>query len=228
MHVIVVGCGRVGSTIARELDAATHSVVVVDKRSESFRRLGPSFGGRTIAGIGFDREVLVEAGIAPGCAVMAVTSGDNSNILIARVARETFGVERVVARIYDPRRATIYERLGIATVASVAWTAARALQLVLPDDTRTEWVDPTSRFALVERRVPAGGAGRSIADLETIGLRVALLGRNGDASQPLPSALIQQDDLLYVMAPGDRIPLLDRALHDASLDVGGDTKGDHR
>ena len=138
MHVIVVGCGRVGSTIARELAAEDHDVVVVDRRSEAFRRLGSDFAGRTLTGIGFDRDLLQSAGITEHSAVLAVTSGDNSNILIARVARETFGVQRVVARIYDPKRAVIYERLGIATVATVAWTAARAIRLVVPDPTATD------------------------------------------------------------------------------------------
>ena len=112
MHVIVVGCGRVGSEVAVSLASTEHDVVVIDRRAEAFRRLGDDFNGRTLVGVGFDRDVLTEAGITPECAVAAVTSGDNSNILIARVARETFGVRRVVARIYDPRRASIYERLA--------------------------------------------------------------------------------------------------------------------
>ena len=114
MHVIVVGCGRVGSEVALNLASTEHDVIVIDRKVESFRRLGDDFKGTTMVGVGFDRDVLTEAGISPNCAVAAVTSGDNSNILIARVARETFGVKHVVARIYDPRRASIYERLGIA------------------------------------------------------------------------------------------------------------------
>jgi len=219
MHVIVVGCGRVGSTVARELVALSNTVCIIDRRADSFRRLGPDFTGRTLTGIGFDRGVLTEAGISPDCAVMAVTSGDNSNILIARVARETFGVERVVARIYDPRRAAIYERLGIATVASVAWTAARALRHVLPDDGSTDWVDPTARFALVERRVPASAAGTSVAQLEQAGVRLALLRRNGDARIPESGLLLQQDDIVHAMVPGDRLQALDTAL--------SHTDGDH-
>ena len=119
MHVVIVGCGRVGSAVALDLTGAGHTVAIIDKRPEAFSRLGPNFPGQPITGIGFDRDRLLEAGIERADAVAAVTSGDNSNIMIARVARETYGVERVVARIYDPRRAAIYQRLGIPTVATV-------------------------------------------------------------------------------------------------------------
>ena len=189
MHTIVVGCGRVGSTVARELAEAGHEVVVIDRKADAFRRLGEDFPGRTMTGIGFDKDLLTAAGISPESGVMAVTSGDNSNILIARVARETFGVQHVVARIYDPKRAVVYERLGIPTVASVAWTSARVLRTVLPHGTEVEWTDPTSTFVLLERRVPPTGAGRSVADLEAIGARVCLLTRIGTAQPPaLPRA----------------------------------------
>jgi trk system potassium uptake protein TrkA len=212
MHVIVVGCGRVGSTVALELCRNGHEVVVVDRRAEAFRRLGDQFTGRTITGIGFDRELLLSAGITEQSAVMAVTSGDNSNILIARVARETFGVQRVVARIYDPRRAAIYERLGIATVASVAWTAARALRHVIPEPTATDWLDPTSSFALVERRAPASLAGTSVSELDQQGLRVTLLGRTGVARLPQPDTLIQQDDVLHLMVATEALATVDQFL----------------
>ena len=138
--------------------------------------------------------------MTPDSAVLAVTSGDNSNVLIARVARETFKVNKVVARIYDPKRASIYERLGIPTVASVAWTSARAIREVLPDAVAADWLDPTSAFALIERRVPAAAAGRRVDELDTAGLRVALITRAGTAHLPAPSTLLQQDDVVHVIA----------------------------
>jgi trk system potassium uptake protein TrkA len=167
-----------------------------------------------MVGVGFDRDVLTAAGITPDCAVAAVTSGDNSNILIARVARETFGVQHVVARIYDPRRASIYERLGIATVATVAWTSARVLRHLLASDTTPDWIDPTATFTIVERRVTAAAAGMSVADLEasTAG-RVAVLGRFGQASIPPPATLLQQDDVVHVVVASDNAAALDSALH---------------
>jgi len=200
MHVVVVGCGRVGATIAKRLASGGSDVVVVDRRPEAFTRLGAGFPGRTISGVGFDRDVLSEAGVTPDSAVLAVTSGDNSNILIARVARETFKVHKVVARIYDPNRASIYERLGIPTVASVAWTSARAIREVLPDTVAADWLDPTSAYALVERRVPAAAAGHRVDELDAAGLRVVLITRAGTAQLPTASTLLQQDDVVHVIA----------------------------
>jgi trk system potassium uptake protein TrkA len=212
MHVIVVGCGRVGSTVANELVARDHDVVVIDRRREAFRRLGSRFSGTTMTGVGFDRDVLTRARITDQSAVMAVTSGDNSNILIARVARETFGVERVVARIYDPQRAVIYERLGIPTVASVSWTSARALRHVLPDPGHSDWIDPTSTYALVERKVLAATAGVSVGQLDEAGLRVVLLTRTGAARLPDRALLVQQDDLIHLLVRADATADVDRAL----------------
>ena len=215
MHVIVVGCGRVGSEVALNLSSSTeHDVIVIDRRLEAFRRLGEDFKGTTMVGVGFDRDVLTEAGITPNCAVAAVTSGDNSNILIARVARETFGVQHVVARIYDPRRASIYERLGIATVATVAWTSARVLRHLLTTDTTPDWIDSTAKYTLVERRVPTGAAGMSVADLDgAVEGRVAVLSRFGKATIPPPGTLLQEDDVLQVVVAAEHIAMLDTALH---------------
>lgn len=203
MHVVVVGCGRVGSTVARELAGQGNDVVVIDREAASFARLGDDFVGRTMVGVGFDRDTLVAAGTTPDSAVMAVTSGDNSNILIARVAREELGVQRVVARIYDPRRAIIYERLGIPTVASVTWSAARAIRHVMPHQQPVEWLDPTARFALVECKVPASAAGRRVDSVESSQRRVVLLTRLGEATLPAPTQLLQEGDLLHLLVVGE-------------------------
>ena len=132
MHVVIMGCGRVGSTLANELQALGHSVAVIDQEREAFRRLGSDFNGKTVTGVGFDRDTLLEAGIEKAEAFAAVSNGDNSNILAARVARETYGVQNVVARIYDPRRAEIYQRLGIPTVATVSWTTDQIMRRLSP------------------------------------------------------------------------------------------------
>src|SRR3954468_14787890 len=154
MHVVVVGCGRGGSELASELEAEGHSVAVIDKNRNAFRRLPERFTGRAVLGFGFDREHLEQAGIHEASALAAVTSGDNSNILTARIARETFEIPHVVARIYDPRRAMIYQRLGIPTVATVAWTTDQVMRRLFPNESVAEWVHGGGEVSLVERSLP--------------------------------------------------------------------------
>src|SRR6478609_58698 len=127
-----MGCGRVGSSVADGLCRLGHDVAVIDSDSKAFNRLGPDFAGQRVLGLGFDREVLLRAGIEEADAFAAVSSGDNSNIISARLAREIFRVPRVVARIYDAKRAEVYERLGIPTVATVRWTADRMMRHLVP------------------------------------------------------------------------------------------------
>jgi trk system potassium uptake protein len=221
VHVVVVGCGRVGSSLAQNLSSAGHSVAIIDRRSESFTRLGPGFTGKAITGIGFDRDRLIEAGIEEAGALAAVTNGDNSNILIARVARETFAVERVVARIYDPRRAAIYQRLGIPTVATVAWATERVLRRVLPDEPAVEWVDPSAKVMLIERAVPPGWAGQKLSELEDLGaLRVMALSRLGIAQIPKSDTVVQEGDVVYLAVAGDALGEVDEKL-------AGPAKGGH-
>ena len=150
MHIVIMGCGRVGSTLAHSLEGRGHSVAIIDQNPDAFRRLGPEFVGLTVTGVGFDRDVLVEAGIERADAFAAVSSGDNSNIISARLGRETFGVSRVVARIYDQRRAQVYERLGIPTVATVRWAADRMVRHLVPEGTVEVFRDPTSVVSIVE------------------------------------------------------------------------------
>lgn len=213
MHVVVVGCGRVGSGLARILEDGGHAVAVVDKAQKAFRRLPEGFSGRTVLGVGFDRDRLREAGIEEAGALAAVTSGDNSNIMVARVAREVFGVERVIARIYDPRRAAIYEKLGIPTIATVQWTTDRVLRRILPDAPATEWADPSASVVLVERPVSPSWAGRRLADLDLEGLaRVAALSRLGVGQIPSADLVTQEGDVVYMSVGADRISELDAHL----------------
>lgn len=213
MHIVVVGCGRVGSGLARTLEESGHRVAVIDRRAKSFERLGEEFGGRTVLGVGFDRDRLCEAGIEEADALAAVTNGDNSNILVARVARETFGVENVVARIYDPRRAKIYERLGVPTIATVEWATERVLQRILPTRPTAEWIDPSAKVCLIERPVPAGWAGRKLAELDLPGLaRVAVITRLGEGSVAGPDTVLQEGDVVHVSIDGGAIETFDRHL----------------
>jgi trk system potassium uptake protein TrkA len=197
---VIVGCGRVGSTLGRELVSAGHTVAVIDRKAEAFSRLGESFTGQKIMGIGFDRDVLIEAGIQKAGALAAVTNGDNSNILIARVAREEFGIERVVARIYDPKRAEIYERLGIATVATVKWTSERILRRILPDLPAVEWTDPSAKVVLVERELPKALVGTRVVSLDSAIARVVAIRRLGAAIIPNADTVVQEGEVAYVSA----------------------------
>lgn len=198
MHVVIVGCGRVGSTLARQLVAQNHSVTVVDRKKSAFQRLGDDFTGRTLSGIGFDRDVLIEAGIQEAGALAAVTNGDNSNILIARVARENFRIDKVVARIYDPKRAEVYQRLGIATVATVTWTAERVMRRILPEESAVEWVDPTAKVTVIEREVPHALVGRRYATLDVGGrVKVIAVSRLGAASLPDDHMVVQEGDIAH-------------------------------
>ncbi len=213
MHVVIVGCGRVGSSLSQSLLDGGHSVAIIDRNRAAFNRLGGDDRATRIEGIGFDRDRLIEAGIEQARALAAVTNGDNSNVLVARVARETFGVEHVVARIYDPRRAAIYQRLGLATVATVAWTTDQVLRRLIPTEQPAEWTDPTAKLSVVERGVPATWAGRPLAELEeATGVRVVGIGRLGSAMVATPDSFAQEGDLLYLAVAADAVEQLDRSL----------------
>ncbi|KAA0233544.1 MAG: hypothetical protein JJLCMIEE_02435 [Acidimicrobiales bacterium] len=213
MHAIVVGCGRVGSSVAAALEEQGHSVAVIDRNRTAFRRLTEGFAGQRIVGLGFDRDRLLEAGIEEADALAAVTNGDNSNIVVARVARESYGLDRVVARIYDPRRAAIYQRLGISTIATVHWSSEQVLRRILPNPPAVEWTDPSARVHLVERIVPSSLAGTRCDELEQPGrFRLVALGRLGAGRLPEADTLVQEDDLLWFTVVDDATADLDSAL----------------
>lgn len=200
MHVVIMGCGRVGSGLAIELEAAGHTVSVIDQNRESFRRLGPDFHGHTVTGVGFDSDTLLEAGIERAGAFAAVSNGDNSNILAARVARETYGVENVVARIYDSGRAEIYQRLGIPTVATVLWTTDQILRRIIPDASRSEWRDASGTVQLCEVQLHDGWFGKPIQLIESsTPARVAFITRLGEGMIPNAQTVLQEGDLVHVM-----------------------------
>ncbi len=200
MHIVILGCGRVGSQLAHRLDELGHSVSVVDQDPTAFRKLSPDFTGQTVTGVGFDRETLESAGIRRAHAFAAVSSGDNSNILAARVARETYGVEQVVARIYDPRRAEVYERLGIPTVATVSWTAGQFMRRMLPLGAEDEYRDPSGSVVLSEVHVGSYWLGRRSSDLgQASGARIAFLTRYGQGVMPDHETVIQDGDLVHAL-----------------------------
>lgn len=213
MHIVIMGCGRVGSTLAHALQRLGHEVAVIDQNPDAFRRLGASFTGATVTGVGFDRDTLREAGIESAEAFAAVSSGDNSNILGARVARETYGVRNVVARIYDPGRAEVYERLGVPTVATVPWAADQVLRRLLPQGAVAEFRDPSGGVVLVQAAVHPGWVGTRLWDVDArLSARVAYVTRFGRAILPGPDTLYQEGDLLHVLVQTGRVATVEAAL----------------
>ena len=212
--MVIVGCGRVGSGLGISLAAEDHTVAIIDKRAEAFRRFLPSdWPGQKIVGFGFDRDALEEGGIAKAGAMAAVTNGDNSNIISARIARETYEVENVVARIYDPRRATIYRRLGIPTVATVTWTTDQVMRRLFPERSATEWASAGGELALVERMLPSTWAGKRVCALDEIdGVRVVAVTRAERTVLIGKDTIGQDGDVLHIAVSREAMAELDRRL----------------
>jgi trk system potassium uptake protein TrkA len=205
VHVVIMGCGRVGSTLARSLEDRNHTVSVIDSNPDAFRRLGPGFNGTKVHGIGFDQDVLERAGVEKADAFAAVSSGDNSNIIAARVARETFGIQQVVARIYDPGRAEVYQRLGITTVATVRWTADQVLRRLLPAGAEPDFRDPSGTIRVDHVSINEKWVGqRTVKFQEESGCRIAWIDRLGEGMIPNRETVMQENDLLHLVMREER------------------------
>jgi len=208
VHVVIGGCGRVGSQLAVALLGQGHEVAVIDKNPSSFRRLGEDFPGQLVQGFCFDRAVMEEAGIRRAQAFVAVTSGDNSNVVSARAARDHYGVERVVARIYDPERAGIYERLGIRTIASARWTAEEVLRLLLPQGDRIEGEvsEGSGDVVMLRLTLPVGAHGVDAGKLTRPGeVVLAAVTREQSTRIPSANALLEAGDQLHLMVSRDAV-----------------------
>ena len=219
MRVVIMGCGRVGAALAIELDAAGYDVVVIDREPEAFDRLPVGFAGRTVTGTGFDRAVLEDSGLRDATAFAAVSSGDNSNIIAARVARETFGVQRVIARIYDAGRAEVYERLGIPTVATVPWATGRLASFITASSGPVVWRDQTDSVALVAVDAPNAWVGSAVDALaRAAGGRAVALTRFGDGRIPTADTLVQAHDVVHLAVPSTAVVGLDDLLNGGPSD----------
>lgn len=218
MHVIIAGCGRVGSELASNLERLGHSVALVDRDAAAFERVKPGFKGRAIIGFAFDRETLADADIKNADAFASVTSGDNSNIVSARVAKEHFKVPQVVARIYDPRRAQIYQRLGIQTVATVRWTTDQMLRFLLPEDVPVAYT--VDNGEVIVTAVPAFSeiVGKNVLDMDLEGRRrVVALSRFGVPRVPDNGLTVQDGDILYISTIRGDAPNLNEELKKVGL-----------
>jgi trk system potassium uptake protein TrkA len=217
MHVVIMGCGRVGSELTLQLGKAGHDVVIIDKKPEAFDRLPPGFDARTIVGLGFDRDILEEAGIKEADAFIAVSNGDNSNIVSARVALEHYHVPNVIARIYDPQRAEIYQRLNIPTVATTTWGVKQIMMMLTHP--REEIKESLVGGDLFRMRVPVPDhlIGKSVSRLNEEGkVLVAGVDRMGSGFIPVPSSTFQQGDIVQLILQKDGLDMLDEMLAPAS------------
>lgn len=213
MHIVIMGCGRVGSSLAKALERRDHSVAIIDTDVNAFRRLGTEYRGITVKGVGFDREVLVQAGIKQADGFAAVSSGDNSNILAARVVREDFGVSNVIARIYDQGRAEVYERLGIRTVATVRWAANQVLRGLLPEGSEPVWRDPAGNVRLVQVHVHDDWIGRKLSTIEqAAGTPLPFVIRFGRGLVPNRATVLQDGDLVYAALETDQLTRVEAVL----------------
>lgn len=198
MKAIILGCGRVGELVSRRLDQKGHEVVVIDQDPRTPERLGARFRGRVVVGLGFDRQVLLSAGIEQADAFAATSPSDNANIVAARIARLIYRVPIVVARLYDPRRAEIYRRLGLVTISSVSWGAERIYQLL----THAE-LDPVYNFghgevALLEVEAPPHLIGRRVNQVSVPGeISVVAITRDGRAELPSPGSEFRPADTVH-------------------------------
>lgn len=185
-----------------QLSEEGNHVVIIDKNRDAFRRL-THFQGKTMVGSGFDRDVLLQADAGRADALAAVTSGDNTNILCARIARDTYHIKNVVARIYDPQRAEIYMKLGIPTVATSLWTTQQVKRWILPNDESVEWTDGAGTLHLVERIVPDHLAGQPLKNFNYgSNVRVVALIRGGQGRVNIEGLFAQEDDVLeFLVTP---------------------------
>lgn len=209
MHIIIIGCGRVGARLASLFGSAGHSVVVIDKNAQAFERLEPSFKGTRLVGIGFDRKLLVQAGIERADALIAVTNGDNSNIVAASIAIDEFHVPRVVARIADPIRAGIFAKLGITTVSATLWTSAHIYELVVSPELHNVLSVGSAGVQLYEFDVPNLIVGRKVTDLTVTGeISVVAITRRGASFVPVLATSFEPGDRVLVAVDTRSIPKL--------------------
>lgn len=206
MKFIILGCGRVGSQLAGSLSVEGHEVAIIDKNPGAFRRLSPSFKGQTITGIGFDRDVLLSAGIEQADGFASVSNGDNSNIISALIAKREFSVPRVITRIYDPLRADIYKKFGIPTISSTVWGANQLREHLLYTELKSEQSFGSGEVQLLELEVPQALVGHKVGELEMPGkVRVASLVRLGRGLVPDPALVFEQGDLVYASVQTDSL-----------------------
>jgi len=213
MKVIIMGCGRIGSQVSELMSAQGHDVTVIDHDSNAVDRLGPDFKGRIVHGLGFDRNVLIEAGIERADAFVTASSSDNANIVAARIARNIFRVPRVVARLYDPRRAEVYQRLGLTTISSTNWGAERIYQVLSHTDLDVLYIFGRGEVSLVIVEAPSQLIGKNVAQLSVPGeIAVVSITRNDQAFLPVRGTEFKEGDLIHLSVLSSAMDRLEEML----------------
>ena len=213
MRVIIMGCGRVGEQLARLMSDEGHDVAVIDYSDMALARLGPDFKGRRVRGVGFDREVLLRAGIESADGFAATSSSDNVNAVAARIARTLFHVPRVVARLFDPERAEVYKRLGLATISSTTWGAERIRELLTHADLDSVRSFGAGEVQLLEIEVPSALVGRSVRDLLVPGeVNVIAITRDGRALLPMLGTAFHVGDIVHLAVLSDAMARVETLL----------------
>lgn len=219
MRLIIMGCGRVGEQLAQLMSEEGHDVAVIDYDASALARLGPDFNGRRVKGVGFDRDVLLRAGIEEADGFAAMSSSDNANVVAARIARTIFHVPRVVARLFEPERAEVYKRLGLVTISSTTWGAERTRELLTHAQLDAVRSFGAGEVQLLEIEVPPGLVGHSVRDLSVPGeVTVITITRDGKALLPLLGTAFQAGDVIHLAVLSDA---MDRVARLLDLDEGG-------
>ena len=209
MNIVIGGCGRVGRYLAHTLENSGHNISINDKDSANFDELWAGYKGKKVIGIVFDRDVLENAGIKEADVYVAVTSGDNSNIVSARIAKEYYKVPIVFARIYDPRRAEIYKNFGVSTIATVTWASSRLVSLILNPELHSEYVFGSGEVEMMEVTLPLRLENKLVKDLEISGeIKVSTIFRENSVFIPNPGTIFNKDDVLYITVSHDSISKL--------------------
>jgi trk system potassium uptake protein len=213
MKIIIMGCGRVGEHVARLMDADGHAVTVIDCSGTALARLGPQFKGRAVLGVGFERETLIAAGIEHADAFAATSSSDDVNIVAARLARNVFHVPRVVARLYDPRRAEIYRRLGLVTISPTQWGAERIRELFAHASLDSVISFGSGEVSLIVVEAPVTLAGRTVRALTVPGeITAVAITRDGKAILPSLGTEIRDGDTLHLTVLAEAMDRLESLL----------------
>lgn len=199
MKVIIVGCGKLGSGLARHLAQKGHNVTVIDKDPEALELLGKDFTGEKIVGLGFDRDVLEKAQIRRADAIVACSKSDETNALIGRLAQNTYKVPRVISRLYDPRKAEIYKTLGIQTISTTTWGITRVAEMLSYNQLDSVLVLGSSNVELVRIETPALLVGKTLNELSVIGeIEVVAVSRKNKTFLPTLGTVLQKHDVIYL------------------------------